>query len=218
MSPLPAYLLGGVVLAYWGCVVVKIIRAARKLRGVRAVLVPKDGVEKGLWVLWIPTILAWISLPFVIPNQSGERRPWLAFFDLPISPVIVELARWLAVIAAAVLLCASVHCWRYMGRTWRLGVDSGQTVLLTGGPFRWSRHPIYALGLGLMVCTIVAVPSPALLVVALAHVTLIHWKSHIEERFLLAVHGDLYEDYRRHTGRFVPRLRTLARQISPRST
>ncbi|MCO6435801.1 MAG: isoprenylcysteine carboxylmethyltransferase family protein [Phycisphaerae bacterium] len=211
MSPLPAYIVGCVVLGYWGCVVVKIFRAARKGKSVARVFVPRQSLEQGLWTLWIPTILCWIALPFVIPNQHTERRFWLAMIDLSAAPLLAELLRWLAAILAVVILSLSIYCWRYMGRSWRLGVDTSQKVLLTEGPFRWSRHPIYSLGLALMVCTVVAVPAPAMFAVAVAHFTLIHLKVRVEERFLLALHGDLYENYRRRTGRFVPRFRMVQR-------
>jgi protein-S-isoprenylcysteine O-methyltransferase Ste14 len=217
LSPLPAYFIGLIVLAYWGCVVGKILRAARRSRGLASVVVPRQGVEKGLWVVWIPTILAWIALPFVVPNQSRERRAWLVYFELDLPSWAMEAPRWVAVVFSAGVLAASIHCWRYMGRAWRLGVDREQGVLLTEGPFRWSRHPIYTLGLALMVCTVIAVPSPVLLVVAGLHFTLIHWKVRVEERFLLVSHGKTYEEYRNRTGRFLPGVRALTRLASPRS-
>jgi protein-S-isoprenylcysteine O-methyltransferase Ste14 len=95
-----------------------------------------------------------------------------------------------------------------LGRAFRttVEVDAEQPVV-TGGPYRWVRHPSYtglllivagfglAAGswLGLAVCALV--PLPALL-----------WRIHVEEAELVTVLGDRYNAYRARTKRLIPGL------------
>jgi protein-S-isoprenylcysteine O-methyltransferase Ste14 len=93
-----------------------------------------------------------------------------------------------------------------MGASWRIGVDEGErTELVTDGPFAHVRNPIFAamlptaLGLTLMVPSVVAFAGLAALFVALELQVRI-----AEEPYLLRVHGTAYADYAARTGRFLP--------------
>jgi protein-S-isoprenylcysteine O-methyltransferase Ste14 len=81
-----------------------------------------------------------------------------------------------------------------------------RTELVTTGMYAYLRHPIYAFSIALMACTAVIVATPPMLVVAAIHVVLMVLKARNEERYLLGVHGDVYRNYCRRTGRFLPRL------------
>ena len=108
---------------------------------------------------------------------------------------------------ALVCLGLSIMCWRHMGSDWRMAVDpQGSGRLIQSGPFAKVRHPIYAVSIVLMICSVVAVPNLPMMVVAGVHIMLMHIKARHEERFLLERHGPAYADYCRRTGRFVPRL------------
>jgi protein-S-isoprenylcysteine O-methyltransferase Ste14 len=97
-----------------------------------------------------------------------------------------------------------------MGRNWRMAVaPDQQTDLVTTGLYSLVRHPIYALSILLMVCTLVVVPTLPVLGLALVHIGLMLAKARNEERFLAGRHGAVYLHYMQRTGRFVPRLRTL---------
>lgn len=93
-----------------------------------------------------------------------------------------------------------------MGASWRIGVDPGsRTRLVTSGPFRWVRNPIFtamtlgALGLVLLVPNLLSWLGLLALVVALeVQVRL------VEEPYLARVHGEEYHRYRSRAGRFVP--------------
>jgi protein-S-isoprenylcysteine O-methyltransferase Ste14 len=95
-----------------------------------------------------------------------------------------------------------------MGRHWRMDVSlKGEGELITDGPFAHVRHPIYALSMLLMICTLLVVPTAPMLVVAIAHLLLIHFKARHEELHLLRAHGEVYRRYLARTGRFFPNLR-----------
>ena len=87
-----------------------------------------------------------------------------------------------------------------------MAVTAGEkTKLITDGPFRRIRHPIYAFSILLMLCTAVIVPTVPMVVIAVVHVTLMNLKARNEERHMLATHGESYAQYVGRTGRFWPR-------------
>jgi protein-S-isoprenylcysteine O-methyltransferase Ste14 len=93
-----------------------------------------------------------------------------------------------------------------MGASWRVGVDAGErTELITAGPFRLVRNPIYAamlpafLGLALLTPNAVAVAGFVLVLASLELQVRV-----VEEPHLLRVHGDDYRRYAERVGRFVP--------------
>jgi len=67
------------------------------------------------------------------------------------------------------------------------------------------RHPIYALSMTLMLCSLLIVPTAPMALLWVVHLVLNHLKARNEERHLLKVHGEAYAIYMRRTGRFVPR-------------
>jgi protein-S-isoprenylcysteine O-methyltransferase Ste14 len=93
-----------------------------------------------------------------------------------------------------------------MGDSLRIGVDPGErTALVTDGPFRWVRNPIYSAmlvygaGVVLLVPNVVSLAAFAGLFVGLdLHVRL------VEEPYLRATHGSAYAGYASRVGRFVP--------------
>jgi protein-S-isoprenylcysteine O-methyltransferase Ste14 len=114
--------------------------------------------------------------------------------------------RWIAAVCALICLLLTSVCWSRMGTHWRMAVSvKGEEELITDGPFRHVRHPIYALSMLLMICSAIVVPTVPMLVVAIVHLVLMQLKARNEENHLLAVHGDLYRRYLARTGRFLPK-------------
>jgi len=102
-------------------------------------------------------------------------------------------------------LLATIRCWRQMGRNWTMAVTRDEAKeLITDGMFGRVRHPIYALSILLMICTVVVVPTWPVLLIAVVHIALMITKARNEERFLRDVHGARYADYCAATGRFMP--------------
>ena len=96
-----------------------------------------------------------------------------------------------------------------MGSSWRIGVDDTErTTLITSGPFRFARNPIFTsivLSLGGFVC--VAPSHLSVLTLLLVAVGIHLQVRYVEEPYLLATHGDSYADYRGRVGRYLPRCR-----------
>lgn len=98
-----------------------------------------------------------------------------------------------------------------MSDSWRIGVDrTERTELVTAGPFRSVRNPIFTamvlatVGLVLLVPNAVALAALVVLVASLqVQVRL------VEEPYLRRTHGEAYVGYCRRAGRFLPGVGTL---------
>jgi len=202
MKDLPCIVMAATVWAYWTCVGAMIVRVRRRTRKLSGI-VPSQRLEQMMWVVWVPLVAAWMLLPYVAAGSTSP--PWqLPGFarDMP-----MLLLRWLAAAVGLACLGLSIHCWLRMGRNWRMAVaPDQQTELVTTGLYGLVRHPIYALSILLMVCTVVVAPTAPVLAMALIHISLMLAKARNEERFLVDRHGVVYRRYMQRTGRFVPRL------------
>ena len=200
----PELILGIETAVYWGTVLVKSYRLSRKI-GRDPNVIPREKTGRRLRILWAPTVLAWCVVP------------WVTFFLPPSGgPFIVRTfgANGRAAVVAGyfgagiglIALWATFLCWRKMGRSWRIGIDPNEkTQLIISGPYKWVRHPIYALSILLMICSVAAVPSLLMAVIAGIHITMLQLEARREERYLIGVHGADYRSYMESVGRFIPR-------------
>lgn len=200
MRDIPLLVLATTVSAHWFSVGVMIVRVKRKARHAVG-LVPQQRVERLMWIVWVPLVAAWIALPWIAFAGSG------APFGTPVidSPAYGAL-RWIAAFIGIGCLAFTIRSWIRMGKDWRMDVSlDSTTALITDGPFRRIRHPIYAFSILLMVCTAIVLPTWPMLIVAVIQITLYNAKARNEERHLLKSHGEEYARYVERTGRFVPR-------------
>jgi len=207
---LPVAVLAACIWTYWVGAMRMVVRVRRKSRQRTAGLVPRQPLERALWALWVPAVLAWLALPVAA----------LASSDPPLAPAPAmtppAAVRWIGAAVAAIALLGTMRCWKLMGRNWRMGVVPGErTDLVTRGIYARVRHPIYALSLLLMASTVVVLPTAPVAALAILHGTLLWTKARNEERFLLDAHGSAYAEYRERTGGFLPRLRATRRAAEP---
>jgi protein-S-isoprenylcysteine O-methyltransferase Ste14 len=79
-------------------------------------------------------------------------------------------------------------------------------TLVTGGPYRWVRHPFYdAVGLAIVANSLAAANWFLMLTGGLAWILMVV-RSRREEERLLARFGDPYRAYTERTGKFIPKL------------
>ena len=202
MKDLPGVLLTATIWTYWLGVGVMILRARRATHRL-AGLVPEQTLERLMWILWVPVVALWLVLPYLALVRSHDLVGSVPAFTREAPYVVL---RWVAAICAVACLLLTSVCWSRMGRHWRMDVPlKGEEPLITDGPFRHVRHPIYALSMLLMVCSALIVATAPMLVVAILHLLLMYFKARNEERHLLSVHGDACQRYCARTGRFLPR-------------
>ena len=181
------------VTAYWVTVAIKAIRIRRVIRKYPN-LTPHGRAERLLSAVWTPAVALWIIYP------------WLAARSVHTSSLPSSLVSAAGAVGCILALLGSFHCWREMGTSWRLGIGRNEkTALVLSGAYHRGRHPIYALSILLVLGTLAAIPTTVLLVVAAIHATLMHIEARREEQHRLRVHGDVYRDYMRSAGRFIPR-------------
>jgi protein-S-isoprenylcysteine O-methyltransferase Ste14 len=155
------------------------------------------------------TLRALVALTLFGPIILYVVRPrWMAWgsFDAPAG------VRWAGVVLG-VLVIPAVH---WVLRT--LGRNVSETVLtkqhhelVTTGPYRWIRHPLYTTGLTLFLALGLMAGSWFVLLASGIVLVLLRWfVIPREEQALLAKFGGRYRDYMAKTGRLVPRLRGAA--------
>jgi protein-S-isoprenylcysteine O-methyltransferase Ste14 len=202
MHDLPLAVLACTIWAYWTGVALMVVRVRKQTRTL-AGAVPEDALERRMWLVWVPVIVAWILLP----SQAMGRQHWLLAVPGFASEQPLLVVRGLAAVVAVACLALTASVWRRMGKNWRMAVRvDRQGELITDGLFRYVRHPIYAASIVLMACSVIVLPTLPMLLIALLHIVLMLLKARNEERYLLAAYGDRYAAYSKATGRFFPRL------------
>jgi len=161
-----------------------------------------------------PGSIEWTGgLMFVVSLALGVAAGLLDLWDVvdPIAALDTTAVHVAGLILFALGLGGTIAAQLAMGRSWRVGVnETERTELVTGGPFKLVRNPIYSAmvpavaGLTLLVPSVVALLGLALLVAALEIQVRL-----VEEPHLLRAHGDAYAAYAQRVGRFVPVLGRL---------
>jgi protein-S-isoprenylcysteine O-methyltransferase Ste14 len=158
----------------------------------------REGLQMGL-------ARAAVAIPLYASILAFLVQPrWLAWSEL-------DVPHWLRWIGAALgAFAVPMAAWVFRA----LGKNVSETVLtrtdhelVTTGPYRWVRHPLYLtgamllLGVGLM-----AANWFILLFALIAMAATLLFVVPIEEARLIERFGSRYVEYRRGTGRMVPRL------------
>ena len=148
-------------------------------------------------------LLVALPLLFVILMYavSPGRMGWASFS----SPV---WSRWLGVALGLAMIPAVHWVLRSLGRNVSETVlTKSQHELVTHGPYRWIRHPLYTVGLMLLASIGLMTASWLILLFVLVMAVLMRIiVIPREERNLLGRFGDEYRAYMTRTGRFLPRL------------
>lgn len=129
---------------------------------------------------------------------------WMAWSALPLPAWL----RWVGVVAAATAGLLLVWTMHTLGRNLTDTVVTRKDHhLVTGGPYRWVRHPFYlACAVGVAAGSLVTA-NWLFLVVGGAALGLLVARTRIEEEKLIERFGDDYRDYMQRVGRFAPRIR-----------
>jgi protein-S-isoprenylcysteine O-methyltransferase Ste14 len=79
--------------------------------------------------------------------------------------------------------------------------------LVTGGPYRIVRHPLYASIIWMFYGAAIAYLNPlAVVEITLIFIPAMIYRSNLEEQALIKTFGETYSNYRKKTGRFFPTL------------
>jgi protein-S-isoprenylcysteine O-methyltransferase Ste14 len=179
-------------------------------------------------------IAAAIGIPFRLrADRAGGRvsprvdPPWfwivmgvagpplaLACFAILIQPrwvdfALLDLPSWLRLMGAPVAL-AGLALFGWMFRHLGLNVTStsmprSNATLVTSGPYRWIRHPMYSAALLLVAAAALLTANIIVAIGGCTMFALLAARSRIEEQRLVEKFGEAYRVYQCQTGRFLPR-------------
>jgi len=162
-------------------------KISRKVDGTAMMTVIKLG---GL-VLWLSPLMYLLN-PF-----------WMAWSKVGLP----EWVRWLGV--GMGLLCTGLIYWLFSSIGSGISPTSAtrkQHTLVTSGPYRWVRHPLYTVGSSLFIAFGMIADNwfiAALGVIAFIGMAI---RTPQEEANLIEKFGDEYREYMKRTGRFLPKL------------
>jgi protein-S-isoprenylcysteine O-methyltransferase Ste14 len=144
---------------------------------------------------------------FIAGLLMGGAAPILALLGIlePIPALDGPAGHVVGVVLAVGGIALTFAAQLAMGDSWRVGVDPDErTELVTGGPFRLVRNPIYSAMLPTVLGLVLMVPSAlALAAIVTLFIGLELQVRRVEEPYLLKAHGDVYAAYAFRVGRFV---------------
>jgi protein-S-isoprenylcysteine O-methyltransferase Ste14 len=167
-------------------------RSGKELRG-----------DKGLKLVGLLRLL---SLAVLLPLLGYLINPaWVAWarMDLP------GWVRWLG--ASGMLSAALLSVWVFSSIGTNISPSHATREghqLVTHGPYRWVRHPLYTTGMLAMLSLTLLTALWWISLAMLLPLAVLIWRTPREEQRLIEAFGDQYRAYMRRTGRFLPRLRS----------
>jgi protein-S-isoprenylcysteine O-methyltransferase Ste14 len=148
-------------------------------------------------VIKLGGLLLWLSpLVYLINPQ------WMAWSKIGLP----EWVRWLGV--GSGLLCVVLIYWLFSS------IGSGITAtsatraehkLVTSGPYRWVRHPLYTVGSSLFISFGFIADTWFIPVLGILAFIGMAARTPKEEANLIEKFGNEYREYMKHTGRFLPK-------------
>ncbi len=163
-------------------------------RGVKPAERQESYASRKLRLLMMTTgtvLLCWSGIPVPLLNLRLYPRGEWSF--------------WVGAAVTAAGIGYSIWARRYLGSNWSRAVAVKKDhELITGGPYRLVRHPVYTgILLGLLGSALAVAEVRGYLAVAVIGVTL--WaKLRLEEQWMRQHFGEAYAEYSRHTAALVP--------------
>ena len=172
----------------------------RRLRADRAGgSVSRRGDPPWFWILMIlagPPLalgcIAFLIQPRWLDFARVDFPPWLRLLGVPAALAGLALFRWMFLHLGLNVTATSV--------------PRAQATLVTTGPYRLVRHPMYTTVLILVAAVTLLTANAVVAASGLAMFALLAARSRVEERRLVEKFGDAYRAYQGRTGRFLPRL------------
>ena len=148
-------------------------------------------IRLGGLLLWFSPIL------YLIDPQ------WMAWSKIGLP----EWARWLGV--GLGIVCAFGVYWLFSSIGTGITPTSATRTehkLVTGGPYRWIRHPLYTFGSSMFIAFGLMADNWFIALLGILAFIAMASRTPKEEANLIAKFGDEYRDYMKRTGRFLPKI------------
>lgn len=123
---------------------------------------------------------------------------------------------WLGLLFAIAAICIFQLTHQALGRNWSISLDVREGhQLVTGGIYRWVRHPMYSAFWLWAIAQALLLPNWVTGLAGLVGFgTLFFGRVAREERMMLETFGDSYRAYMARTGRVFPLIRMTARVVN----
>lgn len=144
-------------------------------------------------------LLGWGSVIVYLINPE-----WMKWAEIPLP----AMARWIGVITG--VIAVPLLYWLFKS----IGTNITQTVktrkehkLVTNGPYRWVRHPLYSVGTLLFTSFALMASNWFIGLTTLIGLVMLMVRLPKEEKNLVEKFGEEYKEYAKRTGRLIPRIR-----------
>ena len=148
-------------------------------------------------IIRIGGLLLWLS-PFVYLINPA----WMAWSKIGLP----EWIRWLGVVIG--VLCVGGVYWLFSSIGSGITPTSAtrqQHTLVTGGPYRWVRHPLYTIGSSMFISFGMMADNWYIALLGILAFIAMAIRTPKEEASLIEKFGDEYREYMTRTGRFLPK-------------
>ena len=153
--------------------------------------------------------------PLMTIIRLGGLVLWLSPFVYLINPAwmawskigLPEWVRWLGVLLG--ILCVAGVYWLFSSIGSGISPTSAtrrEHKLVTSGPYRWVRHPLYTVGSSMFVAFGLMADNWFIMLLGVLAFILMAIRTPKEEANLIEKFGDEYREYMKRTGAFLPKL------------
>lgn len=137
-------------------------------------------------------LLAWVAWPPALTWSAMGLPPAVRWAGLPLLLAGAALAMWARFT---------------LGKSSTLtSVPAPDAELVTDGPYRWFRHPIYSGGAVMLAGAAALSDSGLILAIGVLMLGVLGYRTRREERLLLERYGSAYRAHMERTGRWLPRV------------
>jgi protein-S-isoprenylcysteine O-methyltransferase Ste14 len=145
-------------------------------------------------------------------QSFGLLYALIAAFALPYVPIFgfvnwAPVGTWLSIVGL-VIFAAGIVCFvaarQELGRNWSQTVSAKhEHELVTSGPYRYVRHPMYGAGLVACVGAAIVVGGPFVFMI-LTLLPIFLWRVGAEDKLMTAQFPTQYPEYMQHTRALIP--------------
>ncbi|MEQ8789901.1 MAG: isoprenylcysteine carboxylmethyltransferase family protein [Pirellulaceae bacterium] len=165
-----------------------------------------DRMQEGLVMLIGLRLLGLLGVASLVVYVA--RPEWMTWSQLALPPLL----RWMGVPAGVCGWLLMLWMFRHLGMNITdTVVTRAEHTLVTTGPYRWIRHPLYSAMLLLVAGASLLSANWLVPLIGVAAFVLLVIRTRKEEANLVARFGDAYRDYMARTGRFMPHWRKASR-------
>lgn len=154
------------------------------------------------------------GIPMMTIIRLGGLILWMSPFVYLLNPVwmawskigLPDWVRWLGVLIG--ILCIAGVYWLFSSIGSGISPTSAtrrQHTLVTSGPYRWVRHPLYTVGSSMFVAFGMMADNWFIMALGVLAFILMAIRTPKEEASLIEKFGDEYREYMKRTGAFVPK-------------